>query len=208
VTIRDNVVFRTKDAGFHQHYGTNNLITNNVFAFPSTLPCDARVAGQCDRAAVRSSQHFDCENPKNPTHEDGCNSSFAFTGNIVLLGAEDVGAGVVNKTTTPFVTSTAYNRPTLNGLTNMTFGRNLYWSAALADPLASLVFGTNYLPLNFSAWESFFGDEGSAVADPLFADAAGGNFTLLPGSPALAMGFTPIDTSSCGPRAPFRRAAA
>jgi tRNA U34 5-carboxymethylaminomethyl modifying enzyme MnmG/GidA len=46
----------------------------------------------------------------------------------------------------------------------MTFGSNLYWSAALADPLAQLVFGTNYLPLNFSAWEDVFGDAGSAVA--------------------------------------------
>lgn len=145
---------------------------------------------------------MDCLNPKNPTHEDGCNSSFAFRTNIVYMGSEGG-----NATITPFTTFTAYDRPLVNGLTNMTFGSNLYWSAALADPLAQLVFGTNYLPLNFSAWEDVFGDAGSAVADPLFADAAGGNFTLLPGSPALALGFTPIDMSTVGPRAPFRRAA-
>lgn len=33
VVARDNVVFRTKSAGFHQHYGKDNLVTNNVFAF-------------------------------------------------------------------------------------------------------------------------------------------------------------------------------
>ncbi len=202
MTLRDNIVFHTKDAGFHQHYGTDNVITNNIFAFPSSLYCNHTVAGQCDNAAVRSSQHMDCWNPKPPATPDyGCNSSFAFQGNIVLLGAEAGG----DATTTPFVTFTAYNRPTLNGLTNMSFGRNLYWSDALANPLADLVFGTQYLPETFAQWVAQFKDTGAAVADPLFADAKGLNFTLLPGSPALAMGFMPIDMSDVGPRAPFRR---
>ncbi len=167
--------------------------------------CNHSLAGQCDNAAVRSSQHMDCWNQKPPATPDyGCNSSFAFQGNIVLLGAEAGG----NATTTPFVTSTAYNRPTLNGLTNMSFGRNLYWSDALANPLADLVFGTQYLPETFAQWVAQFKDTGAAVADPLFANAKGLNFTLLPGSPALAMGFTPIDMSDVGPRAPFRRNAA
>ena len=53
-------------------------------------------------------------------------------------------------------------------------------------------------------------DEHSVVSDPLFANPAAGNFTLLPGSPAFALGFEPIPEitvpeSSCGtdaPRAP------
>jgi len=39
------------------------------------------------------------------------------------------------------------------------------------------------------------------VPGPQFADAAALNFTLLPGSPALALGFQQIDTSTVGPRA-------
>jgi hypothetical protein len=38
------------------------------------------------------------------------------------------------------------------------------------------------------------------VADPRFKDYAGRDFTLLPDSPALALGFKPIDMSDVGPR--------
>lgn len=33
VLIQNNVVYRTKSAGFHQHYGRDNVVRNNVFAF-------------------------------------------------------------------------------------------------------------------------------------------------------------------------------
>jgi hypothetical protein len=43
-------------------------------------------------------------------------------------------------------------------------------------------------------------DRSSVVADPLCADPAAGDFTLGQGSPALALGFRPIDLSDVGPR--------
>jgi len=32
MVIENNIVYRSKSAGFHQHYGANNTVSNNIFA--------------------------------------------------------------------------------------------------------------------------------------------------------------------------------
>jgi hypothetical protein len=178
-----------------QHYGTDNLIENNIFAFGSSLPCDDPAQSDCDRSALKSSQHNGgCGSSG---EGEGCNSSFTFRRNIVLLGAQNASASpwVVNNTQ---IVRT-YG-PTV-GVWNMTFGSNVYWHTALTAPASELVFGPNGDPLTFAQWVALGKDAASVVQDPAFADAAALNFTLLPGSPALALGFQQIDTSTVGPRA-------
>jgi len=58
ILVADNLVYRTKTGGFHQHYGRDNLIRNNIFAFAAE--------GQIQRS--RQEEH----------------SSFTFEGNAVL----------------------------------------------------------------------------------------------------------------------------
>jgi len=68
-------------------------------------------------------------------------------------------------------------------------GRNLYWSTAGAPVFAGR---------DFAAWQSQGNDAGSVVADPRFVDPARGDFSLRPGSPALGLGFQPVDLGQTG----------
>jgi parallel beta-helix repeat protein len=78
---------------------------------------------------------------------------------------------------------------------------NLYWHqgrdvtvfAPGSEPYAKWV-----RPLAF--WQAFGFDRESVVADPQFVDAARHDYRLRPTSPALRLGFEPIDLSTVGPR--------
>ena len=50
------------------------------------------------------------------------------------------------------------------------------------------------------SWRAGGNDTHSIVADPLCASLERNDFSLLPGSPALALGFRPIDLGDVGPR--------
>lgn len=57
--------------------------------------------------------------------------------------------------------------------------------------------------LNGFSWDQWYAmgrDTHSLYANPMFADPENGDFTLLPESPALKMGFKPIDAKAAGPR--------
>jgi len=68
-------------------------------------------------------------------------------------------------------------------------GRNVYWSTGGVP---------RFTDMDFAAWRTQGNDVGSIVADPLFVDAANDDFRLRPDSPALKLGFKPIDLSKTG----------
>jgi hypothetical protein len=69
----------------------------------------------------------------------------------------------------------------------------------------NLYFNTSGAPIKFGElsleeWQAQGQDKHSLIADPLFVAPDKYDFRLKPGSPALKLGFKPIDMSKVGPR--------
>jgi len=147
ILIEDNVVYRTEDGGFHQNYGANNIVRNNIFAYGKN-------------AQLRRSR----EEP---------HVSFTFENNIVYWDSGKLLDGTW--------TNNEYR-----------FDHNLYYR-------------TNGQPIRFgkwtfAEWQARGQDRHSLIANPLFVDPSKGDFSLKPGSPALGIGFKPINLSHVGPQ--------
>jgi hypothetical protein len=149
IVMEGNVTYNTTDGGFHQHYGRDNIVRNNIFAFASEV--------QVKRSRAEAHR------------------SFTFERNLVVYDHGDLLGGNWSGTTA-----------------NVLLQHNLYWNYA-GSPVT---FTTKNVP--FDAWQRTGQDAGSVVADPLFENPAARVFRLKPGSPALALGFKPIDTSTMG----------
>ena len=70
-----------------------------------------------------------------------------------------------------------------------TADRNIYWSEA-GEP--------DFLDRTFAEWQATGRGANSIIADPGFVDAANRDFGLQPDSPAVELGFEPIDMSTVG----------
>lgn len=158
IILEDNICHSTNGEVFHQHYGRENIVRNNILAFGG----DAQIAhSRADR------EH----------------RGFTLERNIILTdGAPCYTSGYSNRLDEP----------------NTVVDLNLYWDSQgrpvrFVDPARK----TEY---TFAEWQALGYDTHSLVADPGFADAARFDFTLGPDSPALALGFRPIDLSDVGPR--------
>jgi hypothetical protein len=146
ILMENNVVYRVKDGAFHQHYGRENIVRNNVLAMSATF-------GQIRRS--RQEEH----------------SSFTVERNIIYCHpAQPLGGGWSN------------NKYTLRN--------NLYFR-----PDGELQFPGD---VTFAQWQEQGHDAGSIVADPKFVNVEALDFRLQPDSPALKLGFQPIDTSTVG----------
>jgi hypothetical protein len=146
ILLENNIVYRVKDGGFHQHYGRDNIVRNNILLFSRQM--QVRVS--------RVEEH----------------RSIVFERNIVV---SDNG----------FVFDKNWSKAKLDA------DYNLYWDAA-GQPL-------KFADMDFATWQQQSGrDAHSMVADPLFEDLAGFDLRMKPQSPALALGFVPIDATLSG----------
>jgi hypothetical protein len=144
VLAENNLAYRCKSNGFHQHYGKDNTLRNNVFA----LNHEAQIA------RTRKEDHFTLLFDRNIVY---------WTEGKLLSGNWDGG--------------------------QFRWEKNLFWNPH----------GTQRLP---ETWKDLGLEKESVIADPLFVDPEKGDFTLKPDSPALKLGFKPIDVSKVGPRPP------
>lgn len=141
----NNVVYRTKSAGFHQHYGKNNMVRNNIFA----------LGGEAQLMRTRAEDHL----------------SFTLERNVIAANdAPILGSNWTGE--------------------NFKLNNNVYWN-----------FGTE--PMSFAGgswqqWQARGQDANSLITDPLFVDWQKDDFRLQPNSPALKLGFVPIDLSRVG----------
>lgn len=145
IVLENNVVYNTRTGGFHQHYGRDNRVVNNIFAFSHT-PNIIR---------TRNEEH----------------NSFFFERNIVYFNnGQLLGSNWQND--------------------NFTMDHNIYWDTS-GRPIT-------FKERTFTEWQAAGHDRHSVIANPLFRNAEAADFTLAPDSPALALGFRPIDLSAVG----------
>lgn len=151
MTFEDNICYRCSCEGFHQHYGRQNVLRNNIFALCGT----------------------------------GC----------LIMGRREARLGIIAENNI-FLTDghAIYKNPTPAMLSS---DRNLLWDLGGACTLYQSKEGTCSVE---EGMQKCGFDAHSLVADPLFADPENGDFTLSPSSPALLLGFRPIDASLAGHR--------
>ncbi|HEX5221029.1 MAG TPA: right-handed parallel beta-helix repeat-containing protein [Verrucomicrobiae bacterium] len=165
IVLENNLVYNTKTGSFHQHYGRENILRNNVLV-------NSR---EHQLQVTRVEDHL----------------SFTFENNIVYwTNRSPALAG-------PWEQNRQLTRS------------NLYWNVGNDQVLftdkslsewqrttvsAPATNNSNTPP----AWAGQKREPGSIVADPLFVNAAKGDFRLKRNSPALQLGFKPVDYTQAG----------
>jgi parallel beta-helix repeat protein len=200
VDVIGNIVVRAHRAGLHLHNGRDNLIENNIFVdasqqqfeyngwtdtsrmwkdhFPTMVQGYESVFNQ---PAWKNMRHMDLHPKDAPLPDKTIMAGNVFQRNIVSY--HDPKARLFSGHNVNF----AYN----------TFDNNLYFHAG--QPLITGTLKKGEPGDDFTAWQRAGRDTHSAVADPLFVDAAKDDYRLEPESPALKLGFKPIPVEKIGP---------
>ncbi|MBI2440561.1 MAG: right-handed parallel beta-helix repeat-containing protein [Lentisphaerae bacterium] len=160
LVIENNVCYDADRQPFHQHYGRENIVRNNIWAF----------GGESVGIYTRNEPHI----------------GLIWLRNIMVSRGEALFQSA---------------HPPKTEAHRMLSDGNLYFSTAGKPHF--LVGGKK---CSFKQWQALGRDRHSIVANPKFKSLAQRNFTLSKDSPALKLGFQPIDLSTVGPRPTAQRA--
>jgi hypothetical protein len=168
LVVENNIVYDVGDQTFSQHYGRENIVRNNIFAF-----------GGAGLAALG---------------KNADRNSFTLERNILITDGQAVYRGGY--------ASSLEDKPFRSDV-------NLIWDVSGGTPaMAGRSFsGPRWVARTFTwdQWHELEQDLHSVIADPKCKDLAHRDFTLAADSPALALGFHPIDMSDVGPRPAEKR---
>lgn len=176
ILVENNIAYNTNSQPFRQHYGRENVVRNNIWAFGE----EAQVGPS------RPEEHV----------------SYIFERNIVITNGQPLFLG--DKAWTGGLDRRTQKVKIITDL-NLFWdvgGKELYCANMQRDAEARQVILET---LNLAQWQALGRDTHSIVADPKCKDLAHYDFTLVEDSPALALGFKPIDMSDVGPRPKERR---
>ncbi len=182
ILIEKNICYNSNSQPYHQHFGRENIIRNNIFAF-----------GQEGQIALSRGIKFRWLE-KNARGDGRVQSSFNFERNIVLTDSRPVYlCGTVDETAQ--MESRSFKSDCncfwdINGK-ELFFGNGRHGECA-KESMRSVFSLAQIQKMGY--------DLHSIAADPGFADAAHGDFTLKKDSPVFALGFEPIDLSDAGVR--------
>jgi hypothetical protein len=166
--MENNLVYSTETGSFHQHYGKNNTIRNNILV--------NSLVQQIQRS--RAEEHL----------------SFTFEKNIVYYTTGKLLDG--NWKTKPgsfILKSNLYfkaPKTTFSGLA-ASAASNPHLQVNSDIPMT-------FDGASFEEWQKKGNDPGSLVADPRFADVSKADFRVPADSPALKVGFKPFDYTKAG----------
>ncbi|MFN8095179.1 MAG: right-handed parallel beta-helix repeat-containing protein [Vicinamibacteria bacterium] len=178
IVIEDNVAHDTTGHVFHQHYGNENVVRNNVFAF-----------GREGVVAIS----------RGPAWNGGRGRlALTLSGNVLVADRVPLVAAGLSGDAEAYAAARRFDSDL-----------NVLWDASGEPPRLGDGQGAGRGGLRksyaFAEWQALGLDRHSVVADPGFVDAARRDLRLRPDSPALALGFRPIDLADVGPRPKERR---
>jgi len=177
ILVENNVVYRAVAGSFLPHYGYDNVVRNNIFAF-----------GREQQVRLyRTEDHLSFTFEHNIVYwDDGLFGGGDWAGN----GAEcQCGLEIPSK---KYLAAGEDPWHPKQDCRHVRADNNIYYDARRAD--------LSFYGEPFSKWQDRGNDTHSLVADPRFINAANYDFRLQPDSPALKKGFSPIDLTSIGPR--------